>query len=84
MTIGFAKELIPYGIVVNAIGPGPTATAMLSADEGDISNAGVPAGRFTTVDEISNLALYLVSDAGNMIVGSTVYITGGAGITTCE
>lgn len=84
MTIGFAKELIPYGIVVNAIGPGPTATEMLGADEGDISNTGVPAGRFATVDEIANIALYLVSDLGNMIVGSTVYITGGAGITTCE
>ena len=84
MTIGFAKELIPYGIVVNAIGPGPTATSMLSADEDDITNMGVPAGRYATVDEIANLAVYLVSDAGNMIVGSTVYITGGAGITTCE
>ena len=25
---GFAQQLLPYGIIVNAIGPGSTATAM--------------------------------------------------------
>lgn len=84
MTVGFAKELIPYGIVVNAIGPGPTATKMMTDDANDLYSSTVPAGRFATVDEIANLALYMLSDFGNMIVGATYYITGGSGITTQE
>lgn len=33
-------------------------------------------------EEIANLAAYLVSDAGNMIVGDTVYCSGGSGVIT--
>ena len=84
LTQGFAKELIPYGIIVNAIAPGPTATDMIGADEKDLANLEVPAGRIATVDEIANHALALLSEMGDMVVGSTLYITGGSGITTCE
>lgn len=84
LTQGFAKELIKHGIVVNAIAPGPTATDMIGADENDLANLEVPAGRIATVDEIANHALSLLSEMGNMVVGSTLYVTGGSGITTCE
>lgn len=84
LTQGFAKELIRHGIVVNAIAPGPTATDMIGADENDLANLEVPAGRIATVDEIANHALSLLSEMGDMVVGSTLYVTGGSGITTCE
>lgn len=84
LTQGFAKELIKHGIVVNAIAPGPTATDMIGADENDLANLEVPAGRIATVDEIANFALSLLSEMGDMVVGSTLYVTGGSGITTCE
>ena len=84
LTQGFAKELIKHGIVVNAIAPGPTATDMIGADENDLANLEVPAGRIATVDEIANHALALLSEMGDMVVGSTLYVTGGSGITTCE
>lgn len=84
LTQGFAKELIKHGIVVNAIAPGPTATDMIGADENDLVNLEVPAGRMATVDEIANHALALVSEMGDMVVGSTLYVTGGSGVTTCE
>jgi len=84
LTQGFAKELIRHGIVVNAIAPGPTATDMIGADENDLANLEVPTGRIATVDEIANYALSLLSEMGNMVVGSTLYVTGGSGITTCE
>lgn len=84
LTQGFAKELIKYGIVVNAIAPGPTATDMIGADENDLTNLDVPAGRIATVDEIANHALSLLSEMGDLVVGSTLYVTGGSGITTCE
>ncbi len=84
LTQGFAKELIQYGIVVNAIAPGPTATDMIGANEKDLTSLSVPAGRIATSDEIANFALMLLSDMGDMVVGSTLYVTGGSGITTCE
>ena len=84
LTQGFAKELIKHGIVVNAIAPGPTATNMIGADEKDLADWNVPAGRMATVDEIANHALALLSEMGDMVVGSTLYVTGGSGITTCE
>lgn len=52
-TLGAAAELIPYGIVVNAIAPGPVATAMLGRKEGDtLYTDCIPAKRFATPSEI--------------------------------
>lgn len=79
-TLGLADTLLPYGITVNAIAPGPVATAMLGKKEGDsINNQNNPIGRYAEPSEIANLATFMVSDMGNMIVGDTFYITGGAG-----
>ena len=83
MTLGLADLLLPYGIVVNAIAPGPTATPMLGKNEGDtIYNPTNPSGRYAMPSEIASLAVYMVSDLGNMIVGDTFYITGGSGTIT--
>lgn len=80
LTMGAADLLLPYGIVVNAIAPGPTFTAMLGKKPGDtMYNESCPAGRFATPEEIAHLAVFMVSDCGNMIVGDTFYMTGGSG-----
>ena len=79
-TLGAADKLLPYGIVVNAIAPGPTATPMLGKNEGDdIYNEVCPSGRFAMPSEIAALATFMVSDMGDMIVGDTFYMTGGSG-----
>lgn len=79
-TMGLADLLLPYGIVVNAIAPGPTATPMLGKKSGDsIYNANTPAGRYIMPSEIANLAVFMVSDMANMVIGNTFYITGGSG-----
>lgn len=79
-TKGLADTLLPYGITVNAIAPGQVATAMLGKNEGeDINNVNVPIGRYAEPEEIANLATFMVSDMGEMIVGDTFYITGGSG-----
>lgn len=84
-TKGFAKRLINYGIVVNGIAPGPTATGMLmEMANGDLSYEKSPAGRYVAAEEIANLALFLISDMGRMIVGETVFITGGCGTLTFD
>ncbi len=80
LTLGMADRLLPYGIIVNAIAPGPTATPMFGMKDGDnIYNDFCPAGRFAMPEEIAYLATFMVSDMGNMIVGDTFYMTGGSG-----
>lgn len=79
-TLGLADTLLPHGIVVNAIAPGPTATAMVDRQaDGDIRMDSNPSGRMAVPSEIANLAVFMVSDMGNMIVGDTFYMTGGSG-----
>ena len=79
-TKGLADIMIPYGIVVNAIAPGPVATKMMDKKEGDTIYLDNPVGRYALPDEIANLAVFMVSEMGNMIIGDTFYITGGSGI----
>lgn len=78
ITEGMAHKLIKYGIVVNGIAPGPTATPMLKRS-GDISWPGSPSGRMSTIEEIAALALFMVSGRGDGIVGDTYFISGGSG-----
>ena len=83
LTLGLAKSLAPYGITVNGIAPGPTATPMLLKDDlNNITNNGNPIGRYALPEEIANMAVILVSPMGQTIVGDMVYMTGGAGVVT--
>ncbi len=80
LTLGLARELIPYGIVVNGLAPGPTATAMLQFTPGQGVNWPTnPSGRVATPEEVGGLAVYMLSNAGRYIVGDTFFITGGSG-----
>ncbi len=82
-TRGLAKLYQPYGIVVNAIAPGQTATPMLGKESiEDISNDYSVAGRYIMPEEIASLATFMVSGMGDMIVGDTFYMTGGSAIIT--
>lgn len=82
-TVGLADTLIKHGIVVNAIAPGPTVTPMLGKREGDdLDLPNNPSGRFAMPEEIAELAVMLISDAGRLVVGDTLYATGGAGTIT--
>lgn len=85
LTLGLAKMLIPYGIVVNGIAPGPTATPMLM-DNGfkNITHNDNPLKRYALPEEIANMAVFLVSAMGNTIVGDIIYMTGGAGLITID
>lgn len=85
MTLGLAKTLIQYGIVVNAIAPGPTATPFLVKDGYDgLELPNLPNGRYSTAEEIAGMSAILVSNMSRTCVGTTVYMTGGAGTVTFD
>lgn len=86
MTKGLAKILSPYGITVNAIAPGPTATPMLMPNgvKDDISFPTNPLGRFIMPGEIANMAVFLVSNMGRAIIGDMIFMTGGSGVVTYD
>lgn len=84
LTLGMAKALIPYEIVVNAIAPGPTATPMLNLSSDNIHFPQNPLGRLAMPEEIANMAVILTSSLGRTIVGDTLYMTGGAGLITLD
>lgn len=82
-TLGAADKLLPYGIIVNAIAPGPVATEMLGKGEDDsIYMENQPSRRYAVPSEIAEMAVVLTSSLGNLVVGDTVYMTGGSGILT--
>lgn len=81
ITEGMASALLPHGIVVNAIAPGSTATPLLGVEEGDsISAEDNRLGRFAMPEEIAEFAVMLASPIGDMVVGDTLYVSGGRGV----
>lgn len=81
LTKGMGQMLIPYGINVNAIAPGSTATGLIGIKEGDgITSEENGMNRLIMPDEVATLAKLLVSDAGKMIDGEVVHISGGRGV----
>lgn len=84
LTLGLAKMLAPYGVTVNGIAPGPTATPMLHRDANNLTLKANPTGRYALPEEIANMVVVLCSGMGRMIVGDIVYMTGGAGLITVD
>lgn len=79
-TQGLAQTLLPYGIVVNGIAPGSTATPLIGVKEGDaISSNENGAGRLATPTEIAEWAKMLVGPSGDLVIGETVLVSGGRG-----
>jgi 3-oxoacyl-[acyl-carrier protein] reductase len=82
MTEAMALELAPLNIRVNAIAPGMVDTPMMEQTKQDpkmmeATLAKVPLHRAGQSEEVSNLVLFLASDASSYITGSTIVIDGG-------
>ncbi len=76
---GWARDLGPRNILVNAIQPGPVDTDLNPA-EGDFAEVLRPMtalGRYARPEEIANLAAFLASDQSSYITGATIDIDGG-------
>nr|WP_314520338.1 SDR family oxidoreductase [uncultured Lelliottia sp.] len=83
-----SAELLPRGIRVNGLSPGPVETPALNklglsaeaqkALQGDIASL-VPLGRMGTPQELAKAALYLASDESSYTVGIDLLVDGGTG-----
>ncbi len=79
-TKALAQEGAPKGITVNAIAPGYTDTDMVRAVPANVLEkivARIPVGRLGKASEIARGVLFLVSDDGGFVTGSTMSINGG-------
>ena len=79
-TKALAQEGAAKGITVNAIAPGYIDTDMVRAVPQPVLEkiiAKIPVGRLGKAEEIARGVLFLVSDEGGFITGSTLSINGG-------
>jgi NAD(P)-dependent dehydrogenase (short-subunit alcohol dehydrogenase family) len=82
MTKSLAVEWGPNGIRVNAIAPGPFPTEGMTArlsPKGDMqkdSDNTIPMGRMGEMNELQNLATFLMADGCEYLTGQTIAIDG--------
>ena len=82
LTKVMALSLAPYGIRVNAIGPGSIMTDMLASVNNDPAARNrilsrTPLGRIGNPSEIASIAAFLASDDASYVTGQTIYADGG-------
>jgi NAD(P)-dependent dehydrogenase (short-subunit alcohol dehydrogenase family) len=83
ITRSAALEAAPYGVRVNAVGPGPVQTAMLDRVTGGNAQAKaafletVPLRRAGEPDEIAEAIVYISSPAAGFLTGQTIFLDGG-------
>ena len=93
MTKSLAVEWGPHGIRLNSIAPGPFPTegawARLMPQTGDkksdisedAERSNVPLGRVGKMDELGNLATFLMADGCDYLTGQTIGLDGGQYLT---
>jgi acetoacetyl-CoA reductase len=82
--LGFTKALAlesaTKGITVNAVAPGYISTDMTDAIKDDIKEkiiAGIPMGRFGSIDDVANAVVFLANEESSYITGLTLNVNGG-------
>lgn len=82
LTRVMALALAPYGIRVNAIGPGSIMTDMLLAVNDDAAArdkilSRTPLGRIGEPEEVAAVAAFLASSDSSYMTGQVLYVDGG-------
>jgi len=83
LTRCMSREWAPFGIRVNAVGPGLTRTDFSKPiwSNPDIAKhveSLLPMGRLAEPEEIVGAVLFLASDAAGYVTGHSIYVDGGA------
>ncbi len=86
MTRTLAVESAPRGVRVNAIAPGPIgdtegARRLFPGEQGERLRSMIPIGRLGTIEDIVNLALFVLSEAGSNLNGAILVSDGGLCLT---
>lgn len=83
LTKGFALELAPFGIRVNAVEPGfaPGSSASpLTVTHVEATTAGIPMGRASSPEDAPNAIMFLCSGMASYVTGATLSVDGGNSI----
>jgi 3-oxoacyl-[acyl-carrier protein] reductase len=80
LTKSLAKEVASRKITVNALAPGMVDTDIVSEMNAEYREkilSQIPLGRFATVNEIAQVASFMLSDAARYITGQVIQADGG-------
>lgn len=76
-----ARDLGADGVTVNAIAPGPVDTPLTRKVHTDNTRKNyvkvIPAGRYGTVEEMADAALFLAGEAAGYVNGHILFVDGG-------
>ncbi len=71
-----ARELAANGITVNAVAPGPIASAMTATFPASLA-ALIPVGRMGRPEEVADAALFLAGESAGFVTGEILDVNGG-------
>src|SRR5882762_2540150 len=88
LTKAAAADVARFGIRINAVCPGPVEGRMMRSLEAQRNpadpaalaaavRAGIPTGRYTTVEEVANAVLYFCSPLSGNVTGTQLMLDGG-------
>lgn len=82
LTEGYALELGPQGVRVNAVAPGRISTEMTASRQTDPAREArtaelIPVGRVGQPDDVADVVAFLASEQARYVSGQTVYVDGG-------
>ena len=84
LTKSLGTKLIKQGIAVSAIAPGafPSEMNPNARDHQETVGLRIPSGRVGNENDIIGATIYLASNAGDYVVGSTIIVDGGSAWAT--
>jgi 3-oxoacyl-[acyl-carrier protein] reductase len=85
LTRAIAMDMAEFGVLVNAVSPGPTLTSMVEEllSEQDCQKIvdNIPLRRMANPEEIARVILFLCSDLNTYITGQNIVVDGGFTVT---